>query len=337
MKSRNKIKFSIIVATLNRGSDLNDFLNCLHNIKILNNPIIEVIIVDNNCSEEKTKETIELCKYFNVRFTHEPKQGKPYAVNKGINIARGKYLVFTDDDVLIKDRYWLAKMVNHFKIHPKLGYVSGNVIACKQESESEIVWEKKGGLSKGKKEKYWSTNYLTKFIFRFVPWQFNKICAGANCMIPKKIVDEIKGYNILLETDAIKHGTTLEIGYKIAKAGYELLYTPNSVVYHKHPTSVEKLIHKMYIYGTGDTAYQMLMFLQYGDWRCFWWALLGHPFYTIYYKFIPSLFGKYIFPPKYILSGLLGNLVGPYVLVFDYFLKGGRFGYHHYYSNLNNV
>lgn len=323
-KNEHQIKFSIIIATLNRGNDLARFLTSIKEIGILGRHDVEVIIVDNSGDISKTKETREICASMGAICGHENQKGKPYAINTGIRMARGTYLAFTDDDVIIKNPEWLEVMAKKFKKHPLLGYVSGNVIAMSQESESEKVWEKKGGLSKGGEEKYWSRSFLSQFIFKFKPWQFNKMCAGANSMVPKKVMDKIGGFNILLESGIIGHGTTLEIGYQIAIIGYELLYTPSSVVYHKHPDSAQDLNHKMYIYGIGDTAYHMCIFLEHGDWRSIWWSLTGHPIYTIKNKLIPRILGKYPFPIKYILNGLRGNIVGGYLFLYDYYLRGGK-------------
>jgi len=320
---KQKIKISIIVPTLNRGDSLTCFLKSLQKIGTLNRNDTEVLIVSNNNDKEIIESTKNICDKFGVRFCHESSPGKPYALNTGIIASSGQFLVFTDDDVEIYDPLWFDKMVSEFSKNKKLGYVSGNVIAYDKNTDVVKMWEKKGGLSKGLEKKYWSRSFLNSTIYKVKPWQFNKICAGANCVIPKSVLEEIGGYNILLESGIVGHGATLEIGYKIARSGYELLYTPESEVYHKHPKTQEGLLRKMYIYGIGDTAYHMSIFLEFLDFRSLWWSLVGHSLYTIKNKLIPSLFGKYPFPSRFVLAGLKGNIAGPILFIYSYVFLGG--------------
>lgn len=320
---KQKIKVSIIVPTLNRGDSLTCFLKSLQKIGTLDRNDTEVLIVNNNNDKEVIELTKNICDKFGVRFCHESSPGKPYALNTGIIASNGQFLVFTDDDVEIYDSKWFDKMISEFSKNKKLGYVSGNVIAYDKNTDIVKMWEKKGGLSKGLEKKYWSRSFLDSTIYKVKPWQFNKMCAGANCVIPKSILEKIGGYNILLESGIVGHGVTLEIGYKIARSRYELLYTPESEVYHKHPKTQEGLLRKMYIYGIGDTAYHMSIFLEFLDFRSLWWSLIGHSLYTIKNKLIPSLFGKYPFPPRFVLAGLKGNVAGPILFVYSYVFLGG--------------
>lgn len=320
---KQKIKISVIVPTLNRGDSLTCFLKSLQKIGTLNRSDTEVLIINNNNDQKTIESTKNICDKFGVRFCHETSIGKPYALNTGIIASNGRYLVFTDDDVEIYDPMWFDKMVSEFSKNKKLGYVSGNVIAYDKDADVVKMWEKKGGLSKGLEKKYWSRSFLNNPIYKVKPWQFNKICAGANCVIPKSVLEEIGGYNILLESGIVGHGATLEIGYKIARSGYELLYTPESEVYHKHPKTQKGLLHKMYIYGIGDTAYHMSIFLEFLDFRSLWWSLIGHSLYTVKNKLIPSLLGKYPFPPRFVLAGLKGNIAGPILFVYSYVFLGG--------------
>ena len=71
----------------------------------------EVLVVDNNSSDQ-TRETAEdFCRRYPGRFRYlfEPQQGKSYALNTGIREARGEVLAFTDDDVTIEPT-WLQNL-----------------------------------------------------------------------------------------------------------------------------------------------------------------------------------------------------------------------------------
>ncbi len=312
----SKIKFSIVIATKDRSTQLNNFLSSLRESKILNRKDTEVIIIDNNSKDNSTK---DVCKNYNVIYSLEKKVGKSNALNKGIIIACGEYIVFTDDDAKIKDKKWIDLLYLHFKENRKLGYVSGNVIAESQGSYAQKIWEKKGGLSKGIFPKHFDFHYLKKF--RFIPWPLTKICAGANCMIPKIILKECGYINNLFGPGAlIPHGESLLIGYEIIKRGYELDYQPLAKIYHSHPEKVTSLMRKMFLYGVGDTAIHAYIFIKYLDFRSFIWAFGGHQLYVLR-NLIKSLFGAYALPPYIVVFSLLGSCSGPILFIYRYIMR----------------
>lgn len=308
----NEKLITVIIATYNNQKMLKRTLNSFKRNKILSDKNIEVIIVENDANIESYNKTKELEKEFNIKVYHEKKQGKSAALNLGIIKSNGKYIYSTDDDVVIKRSGYLYDFVEEFKNNPKLGYVSGRVSMYKKNSnEYSEKWESKGGLSKGELRKYWSRNYLNRFKYKIFPWPLHKLCAGANQMIRKDILCEIGGYAEFLGQKHTVDGLTLEIGYKIARAGYELLYNPNIEIYHNHPKDENTIKKKLYYYGIQDTGVSMYIHLKHHDYRYLWWSLFGHSCYTIK-KMILHIFGKYPLSFNYLKYGLKGNLIGWY-------------------------
>mgnify|MGYP001613049953 CR=1 FL=1 len=308
----NKPKFSIIVATRDRRSDLYRLLSSLKKTGILTREDIEVIIADNNSSDESIK---NVCIEFGVTYLLEKKRGKSFALNAAIKKAKGSYLIFADDDVVIKDSRWIDKLYSHFK-NPFIGYVSGNVVANHLKSESQRVWEKKGGLSKGAVPKYFDKKFLSSF--KIKPWPLTKICAGANCMIPKKIILRAGGYCTLFGPGGlVGHGESLIIGYEIIRLGYELYYDPLAKVYHNHPEKESEIKKKLFTYAIGDTALHMYLFMNYRDFRSLYWALIGHQLYLLN-NMIKRLRGKYPLPLDFIIFSMAGSISGPWIFIYRY-------------------
>ncbi len=83
---------SIITPTYNRGNTLETAIKSVIDQDI---PEIEHIIVDGN-SQDNTREIIR--KYPSVRFYSEPDEGLYYAFNKGLKLARGKYIGWLNSD-----------------------------------------------------------------------------------------------------------------------------------------------------------------------------------------------------------------------------------------------
>lgn len=310
VKYKKEKLVSIIVATYNNDKKLIRLLESLKNVSILEDKNIEVIIVQNCANVESYEKTKSLEKIYNIKVYHEPRQGKGSALNKGIIKSNGKYIVTTDDDVIVTDSMWIYKFIKVFEDNPNVGYVSGKVIMNSDTAnEYSKLWENKGGLSKGEKTKYWSSKFLKKFKYKIFPWPMFKICAGANQMIKKEILLEIGGYSEFLGKKENVDGLTLEIGYKFAKKGYELIYDPNIYLYHEHPVSREEIEKKLYYYGMQDTGSSMYIYLTNNDYRYLWWAIFGHLLYTMK-KVIKSLLGLYPLSVSYLQYSIKGNLLG---------------------------
>ena len=310
IKYQEEKLISLIVPTYDNDEKLKMMLESLKKIGVFCDENIEVLIIQNHFDIQKYQDTQKLEKKYAIKVYHEPRQGKSCALNYGIKKAQGKFIVSTDDDVIITDKNWLYKFVEEFDKNPRLGYCSGKVSMYKETSnEYSQLWEKKGGLSKGEKKKYWSRKYLESKRHKIIPWKFHKMCAGANQMIPKKVLLEIGGYSEFLGRKGNVDGLTLEIGYKIARNGYELLYNPEILLFHQHPTKEEEIKKKLYYYGMQDTGVSMYIYLKHHDFRYLWWALVGHEMYT-FKKMFKRIFKQYDLPISYIWWGLKGNLKG---------------------------
>lgn len=92
---------SIIVCTYNRATSLRETLAALRLQNTLPGRTWEVVIVDNN-SRDDTRGVVEQFgrAWSLLRYEFEPAQGLSHARNRGIAVARGDVLLFTDDDVL---------------------------------------------------------------------------------------------------------------------------------------------------------------------------------------------------------------------------------------------
>lgn len=307
----NKL-ISVLIATYSNQKVLSKTLDSFNKNGILNDKNIELIVIENNKDKKEYIKTKKLEEKYNIKVYHEKKQGKSSALNLGIKKSNGKYIYSTDDDVIIKDKNWLYKFVEEFENNSKLGYVSGKVSMYKKTSNTySKTWENKGGLSKGNNKKYWSIEFLNSFKYKIYPWPLHKMCAGANQMIRKDILCEVGGYAEFLGQNHTVDGLTLEIGYKIANKGYELLYNPDIEIYHKHPTDEKTIKKKLYYYGMQDTGVSMYIYLKNKDFRYLWWSLFGHSCYTIK-KMILYKLGKYPLSIDYLKYGLKGNLKGWY-------------------------
>lgn len=315
MKQDN-ISISLVVPTRDHPDKLGNLLGSMKQVGYFDSDEIEIIIVDNNSRGPETK---QVCQQYPVIYLFEKQSGRSAALNLGIKHAKGKYIAFTDDDIVLLNGNWLYQLRANFFSHENIGYVSGNVLGHEPETAAQKMWERKGGLSKGSEFKVFDQGFFTKMRFAGVPLRL--VAAGANSMIPKKILDEVGGYDVYLGPGAlVYHGESLDICYRVMKLGYSAVYDPSAIVYHAHPDNFGALRKKMFRYGVGDTAIQAKFLFEYGDIRGLFEILWGRPGLLLV-RLLKSVFGAYPMSPDMLLLGMCGAVLGPFVYITDKILR----------------
>ena len=107
---------SFIICTWNRAETLRTTLNSLNKQQPLAGLDVEVIVVDNN-STDHTKtlvdEAMQSWCFGTLRYAFEPRQGKQFALNRGIDFCAYDILAFSDDDVIF-DKNWACEIERIF-------------------------------------------------------------------------------------------------------------------------------------------------------------------------------------------------------------------------------
>jgi glycosyltransferase involved in cell wall biosynthesis len=125
--TKNKLKISVIIVTYDRAKMLRDALCSLAAQTRLPD---EVIVVDNN-SSDNTKEVVDNFKQgLNIKYVLERTQGTSTARNTGIKDASGDIIVFLDDDC-VADKKWLHYLELPFLRDPAIGIAGGEILACR--------------------------------------------------------------------------------------------------------------------------------------------------------------------------------------------------------------
>jgi len=105
------MKITVILCTYNRCRRLAKALASAADSILPESVAWEVLVVDNNSSDQ-TRDVVEgFCRRYPGRFRYllEPRQGKSYALNTGIREAQGDVLAFMDDDVIVEPT-WLRNL-----------------------------------------------------------------------------------------------------------------------------------------------------------------------------------------------------------------------------------
>jgi GT2 family glycosyltransferase/glycosyltransferase involved in cell wall biosynthesis len=180
----------------------------------------EVIIVD-DCSTDVTAEAVPRMPGV-IYLRNERNSGFIASCNRGAKKARGKYLVFLNNDTLVMGG-WLSALLDTFSQEPQAGIVGSKLVYPdgRLQEAGGIIWRDASGWNYGKsddpgKPEY---NYLREVDY----------CSAAALMIPKALFQSVGGFDPRY-VPAYYEDT--DLAFKVRRAGYKVLYQPLSEVIH---------------------------------------------------------------------------------------------------------
>ena len=109
----NAPELSVVICTYNRSAMLVRTLKSFFEQKELENAPFELIVVDNNSTDDTRRVVEGFGPRPSLRYTFEPRQGLSAARNRGIQESRGRFVAFLDDDVIV-DAHWLTNLRRAF-------------------------------------------------------------------------------------------------------------------------------------------------------------------------------------------------------------------------------
>lgn len=181
------ITIDIIIATYKRPESLKKTLESILGCQTDSSFQYAVTVVDNN-SQDNTKEVVEnLALKFNGRlhYIFEPKQGRSFAVNTGIQRTKGDYVALTDDDCLL-DSMWLIHMAENIR-NKNVDILAGKVIPRFEQMmpnwldlNYKVFWGPVGQFDLG--DDYLDSSQ--RMIF----------AAGANCILRRSSIDKFGSF-----------------------------------------------------------------------------------------------------------------------------------------------
>jgi glucosyl-dolichyl phosphate glucuronosyltransferase len=105
---------TVAICTWNRCEALAVTLDHFTRLRVPAGVEWELLVVNNNCTDK----TDDVCRQFGgklpIRLLHESRPGKSLALNLAIQEARGTYILWTDDDVIV-DPEWMAIILATFE------------------------------------------------------------------------------------------------------------------------------------------------------------------------------------------------------------------------------
>lgn len=111
MQSKNNLYFSIVIPAYNEERTLSKTLDSLKKQRFKNN--FEVIVVDNNSTDETAQIAYTYKDNLNIKVIREEKKGRSPARRAGFAQARGEIILSTDADTIVPEN-WVEKMGAYF-------------------------------------------------------------------------------------------------------------------------------------------------------------------------------------------------------------------------------
>jgi len=229
----NKIKTSIIIPHFN-GIEIID--ECLSSLANMNDNDYEIIVVDNNSTDQSIN---HIKKNFKKIRIIELTENKGYAggCNVGAQSAKGNYLVFLNNDT-IHENDWLEKLTAYMDSNK-------NVASCQPKIMNYFnreYFDYAGG----------SGGFLDLFTFPFCRGrilsqiekdenQYDNIrdifwASGTAFITRKDIFLEAGGFDETL----FAHMEEIDYHWKCHWLGYHVSIVPSAIIYHKNAQTLKK-------------------------------------------------------------------------------------------------
>jgi glycosyltransferase involved in cell wall biosynthesis len=86
----------------------------------------ELVVINNNCTDDTDEVIAQFADGLPIRSLHEKRQGLSNARNCAVDAAKGEYIVWTDDDVIVEPN-WLVAYVNAIRTWPNASLFGGPI------------------------------------------------------------------------------------------------------------------------------------------------------------------------------------------------------------------
>lgn len=232
---------TVAVCTRDRPEDLE---RCLDALMALPDDGQHYLVIDNCPATEATRELV--ARFPRVRYVREPRPGLDVARNRALREATTDVVAFADDDS-VPDPGWLRALMRNFTDGMVL-CVTGLTLPLELETRAQQWFERIYPFSRGYQRR----------VFHGL-WgdgkSVGRVGAGANMALRRSVVDLAGPFDEALDTGTpTKSGGDHEMFGRILNGGYDIVYDPSALSWHRHRRTWEELRRAMYGYGVGVYA-----------------------------------------------------------------------------------
>jgi GT2 family glycosyltransferase len=208
---------SVVISTCDRAESLSRTVQSLRRQQIPSGLDYEVIVVDNNSTDETSAFLQGLAgeQQLPLRCIFESRQGVSYGRNAGIQASRAPIVAFTDDDNEV-DPQWIATIKRVLDLHPDVAAAGGKILP---EWPSAVP----GWLDR----QHWSPLAILDYGNRafYSSASDPRVLLTANLAVRRDMLERVGGFSPDFER-CQDH----ELLIRLWRAGGRVLYAPELVV-----------------------------------------------------------------------------------------------------------
>ena len=187
MPAPRLLSASVLICTYNRADLLRDTLESFRSVATARQWAL--VIVDNNSTDHTRAVVEEMAPHLRVpvEYVFEPRQGKSYALNTGLDSCGGDVIVFTDDDVRVAPG-WIDAACEPLEHHDDLDYTGGPVRPLWGGAPPRWLDCTRGNL--------WGTLAILDYGDQpFVFEERRRVPLGVNMAVRRRLIERIGGFH----------------------------------------------------------------------------------------------------------------------------------------------
>ena len=224
-------KVSILIPTKDRADLLSKLVDGLLNHTDYSN--IEIVIVDNQSTEEATKKFFEKMKNFsNIKVVPYHFPFNYSAINNfGFKYCTGEILALLNNDIEVIDAHWLKEAIREV-LAPKVG-----IVGAKLYFKNGFIQHAGVVLGSGQVpghihgfEHRSSKGFCDRLQF---PHELSAV-TGACMLMRREVFEEVSGFN---EKDLAVAYNDIDLCLRVGELGLKIVWTPNTELYHLESAS----------------------------------------------------------------------------------------------------
>lgn len=231
---------SIIIVNYN----VKEFLqNLLHSIEKASLTISKEIIVIDNASDDGSIELISEKFPSVILIRNNVNVGFGKAVNQGLAIANGKYILFSNPDCIVSEDT-LVKMISFFGNNTECGLAGCKILnsdgslqlACRRSFPGPWTsFTKVTGLSNLFPDSKIFARYNLTYLDENQTYEVDAV-SGSFMMIRKDIYEKVGGF----DEQFFMYGEDLDLCYRVQKKGFKVFYIHDTQIIHYKGESTKR-------------------------------------------------------------------------------------------------
>ncbi len=222
---------TLVVPAFNEGLVIQP---AVRSLLALDYPNYEIIVIDDGSTDDTYEKAMVVARESRdvpVRVVTKRNGGKAQALNTGMSLARGEFIVNMDGDTKLSGNA-LRVCIRHFE-NPRIGAVAGNVKVLNREN----IWSRIQALE-----------YVEGLAMARKAQSFMRtvnIIPGPLGMFRKSVLQQVGGYD---------HDTFAEdcdLTLKLLMRGWHIAYEPHAIAWVETPTRLLDLLKQRYRWTRG--------------------------------------------------------------------------------------